>query len=256
MSIKNTKIILLSLVILFILSGCSNSISNNTIEENKNNMIEISNESVHEHTFIDLTFAEPYNLNFPKNLYYEGYTQKEIIVENPNISRNETYIKIKDEHLFESKKDYYDYSFYWIGPTKLGQIVEATENKNNSYSLLLSDVDQQYLLLYWYGGQLDENNENTFMKNTSMEERLSRYMENSGNIHLAYYLENGYYDIIETSEYYSVLFEIENEEYVGYAYFIDDYHMMECYQFMFLEKKDTANKEEILEMIKTFRPFH
>lgn len=256
MDIKKCKIISLSLIILFILNGCSSAINNDNLVETMDKVIEENNENTHEHTFVDLTFAEPYNLNFPENLNYEGYTQKEIIFQTPNLSRNETYIKIKDEQLFEKQDGYYDYSFSWIGPTKLGQVIETIKNKNNSYSLLLSDIDRQYLLFNWYGGELDEKNEKTFMKNTLMEERLQKYMENSGNIHFAYYIENGYYDIIETDEYYAVLFEVENDDYVGYAYFIDDYHMMECYQFMFLEKKESANKKELLEMVKTFRPFH
>lgn len=256
MHIKKTKVIVLGLIILFILNGCSNTKDRSNIVDEINNTVKENKESSYEHDFVDLTFAEPYNLKFPEHLYYDGYTQKEIIYQMKNLSRNETYIKIKNEQLFGEQNQNYDYSFSWIGPTKLGHIIETPKNKNNSYSLLLSDIDRQYLLLSWYGGKLDENNDKTFMKNTSMEERLLRYMEDSGNIHLAYYSKNGYYDIIETDDYYSVLFEIENNEYIGYAYFIDDYHIMECYQFMFLEKKESANKEELLELVKTFKPIH
>lgn len=157
-------------------------------------------------------YINGYSWKFPDNEYGTiGYTDKYIIDENT--SDCITHV--------ESPKGTMD--FVWSGSIDLGVRAGGT---NNGVSLW--DTNEDYILAAWYGGEVDNEK---FDKDLSFDQATWVSFNKTFP-----YIENGYYDTSINDTRIEVTFEIANDEYKGYAYYIVDKELGVCYQFNYAEK--------------------
>lgn len=156
-------------------------------------------------------YIDGYSWKFPDNEYgTTGYTCKYVIDENT--SDCITHV--------ECEKGTMD--FVWSGPLPLGENASPS-NKG----VWLYDSNDNYELEAWYGGDIDDDK---FNKDLTFDQET--WVSFNKTIP---YVENGYYDILTSDNIIEVVFEIANDEYKGYAYYVVNKEIGACYQFNYVE---------------------
>lgn len=156
-------------------------------------------------------YVDTYYWTFPDNEYGTiGYTDKYIIDENT--SDCITHV--------ESPEGTMD--FVWSGPIDLGEKAGPSNN-----GVWLYDSNKNYKFIIWYGG-------------TTSDEEFNEVIALNKDDWVSYnpipYIENGYYETSINDTRIEVTFEVSDNEYKGYAYYILDKELGVGYQFCYVEK--------------------
>lgn len=172
-------------------------------------------------------YIDSYGWKFPNNEYgTTGYTNKYVIDENTSDCLTHV----------ESPEGTMD--FVWSGPVELGENAGPT---NNGVGLYTSN--DNYELHAWYGGEIDDEK---FDKDLTFDQATWV------SFNPIPYIENGYYNISTNDTLIEVFFEVSDDEYKGYAYYIVDKEIGVCYQFCYVEKKsiyDDARAKRVIDSI-------
>lgn len=157
-------------------------------------------------------YIDSYSWTFPDNEYgITGYTDKFVIDENT--SDCITHV--------ESPEGTMD--FVWSGPIELGEKAGPETN-----GVWLNSSNNEISLEACYVGDVDNE---TFAKylDFSKEQWLA--------LNVSYpYVENGYYDISNSDTCIKAIFELEDDVYKGYIYYVVNKELGVCYQYCYLEK--------------------
>lgn len=171
-------------------------------------------------------YQDIYTCWFAKRDNAEGYTEKSIY--RDDITWADCFTHVRNPSGTEM-------DFIWSGPKEIG---DYTYQEGNYASL--TDEKQNYFLDAWCTGIMES--EADLMKNYTAEE-IMEIEEATPN-------ENSF-RIEEDDDYYSVFFEISNDEYIGCVRYIDNLKTMLCYQFRYLERKEIYNEERVKKVIES-----
>ncbi len=167
---------------------------------------------------------------FPDDM--EGFTRKYLNEDYPDWSVNET-------HYIDTNGN--EMNFEWEGPAGLGE--NAGVNSGHP-TLVLGNSTNEYAFYAWTYGAVDETKfaaDLEFTKETWVSFTAPDVP----------YVENGYYDIQTSDTIIEVTFEVANETYKGYNYYIVDLNRGTCYQYMYLERIEIYDDVRVMNVINS-----
>lgn len=167
---------------------------------------------------------------FPDDM--EGFTRKYLNEDYPEWSVNET-------HYVDSNGN--EMNFEWEGPSTLGESAGVNEGHP---TLVLGNSTNEYVFYAWTYGDVDETKFATDLEFTK-ETWVSFTAPDVP------YVENGYYDIQTSDTIIEVTFEVANDTYKGYNYYIVDLNRGTCYQYMYLEKIEIYDDVRVMNVINS-----
>lgn len=175
-------------------------------------------------------YAYSHTWVFPDGL--EGFTKKFLNENYPEWSVNET-------HYVDTNGN--EMNFEWEGPADLGG--NAGVNSGHP-TLVLGNSTNEYVFYAWTYGAVDEAKfaaDLEFTKETWVSFTAPDVP----------YVENGYYDIQTSDTIIEVTFEVANETYKGYNYYIVDLNRGTCYQYMYLERIEIYDDVRVMNVINS-----
>ena len=156
-------------------------------------------------------YINGYSWKFPDNEYGTiGYTTKYVI--DDKTSDCVTHVETSDGTM----------DFVWSGPVGLGENASPSSN-----GVWLYDSNTNYKFDAWSYGNINDE---------EFDEMLALDKNTLISYNSIPYVENGYFNISASDTLFEVIFEISDNEYKGYAYYIADKKLGECYQFNYVEK--------------------
>lgn len=156
-------------------------------------------------------YIDSYGWKFPSNEYgTTGYTNKYVIDENTS------------DCITHVETSYGTMDFVWSGPVDLGENASPSSN-----GVWLYDSNTSYKFDAWSYGNINDE---------EFDEMLTLDKSTLISYNLIPYVENGYFNISTSDTLFEVIFEISDNEYKGYAYYIADKELGTCYQFNYVEK--------------------